>query len=59
MEHLSVGQYGGCNVAKGLIGSGCRLGLVSGISRGMGVLNGVEIIKGEGAVLGVNVGQME
>ena len=28
----------------------------SGIGRGMGVLDGVKIVEGEGAVLGVNVG---
>ena len=31
-------------------------GVVSGISRGMGVLDRVVIVKGKGAVLGVNVG---
>jgi len=30
--------------------------VVSGVGRGMGVLDGVEIVKGEGAVLEVNVG---
>jgi len=30
--------------------------MVSGVSREMGVLDGVEIVKGEGAVLGVNLG---
>jgi len=47
-------------VAKSLIGSECRLGMVSGVGRGMGVLDGgglmVEIVKGEAAVLGVKVG---
>ena len=33
-------------------------GMVSGVSRGMGVLGGVEIDKGEEAVLGVNVGHL-
>ena len=32
------------------------LGMVSGVSRGMDVLDGVMIVKGEGAVLGVNLG---
>jgi len=32
--------------------------VVSGVGRGMGVLNGVEIVEGEGAVLGVNVGHL-
>jgi len=31
-------------------------GMVSGVGRGMGVLDGVEIVVGKGAVLGVNVG---
>ena len=31
-------------------------GVVSGVGRGMGVLDGVEIIEGEKEVLGVNVG---
>jgi len=31
-------------------------GLVSRVGRGMGVLNGVEIVEGEGVVLVVNVG---
>jgi len=30
-------------------------GVVSGVGRGMGVLDGVEIVEGEGAVFGVNV----
>jgi len=30
-------------------------GIVSGVSRMMGVLDGVVIVKGEGAVLGVNL----
>jgi len=32
-------------------------GVVSGVSRGMGELDGVEIVEGEEAVLGVNVGR--
>jgi len=32
-------------------------GLVSEVGRGMGVLDGVLIVEGEGAVLGVNVGR--
>ena len=32
------------------------LGSVSGVGRGMGVLDGVENFEGEGAVFGVNVG---
>ena len=31
-------------------------GMVNGVGRGMGVLDGVVIIEGEGAVLGVNLG---
>jgi len=31
-------------------------GVLTGIGRGMGVLNGVVIVKGEGAILGVNLG---
>ena len=31
-------------------------GVVSTVGRGMGVLDGVEIVEGEGAVLVVNVG---
>jgi len=31
-------------------------GMMSGVSRRMGVLDGVMIIEGEGAVLGVNLG---
>ena len=31
-------------------------GMVSGVSRGMGVLDGVVIVEGEGAVLGSNLG---
>ena len=30
--------------------------VVSGVSRGMGVLNEVEIAQGQGAILGVNLG---
>ena len=40
---------------KWLIGSGCHLGGEWGQSRD-GVLDGVKIIEGEGAVLEVNVG---
>jgi len=29
--------------------------MVSGVGRGMGVLDGVVIVEGEGAILGVNV----
>jgi len=43
-------------VEKRLTGSRCRLGL-SGVGQRMGVLNGVEIVEGEGTVLGVNVHQ--
>ena len=32
-------------------------GMVSGVGRGMGVLDGVVIVKGEGAVFGVNLGR--
>jgi len=32
-------------------------GMVSGVGRGMGVLDGVVIVKKEGAVLRVNVGR--
>ena len=31
--------------------------VVSGVSRGMGILDGVIIVKGEGAVLGVKFGR--
>jgi len=31
--------------------------VMSGVGRGMGVLDGVTIVEGEGAVLGVNVGR--
>jgi len=31
--------------------------LVSGVGRGMGVLDGVMIVEGEGTVLGVNLGR--
>jgi len=31
------------------------VGVVSGVGLGMGVLDGVEIVKGEGAVFGINV----
>jgi len=40
-------------VAKRLIGSGCHLGSLVG----MGVLDWVVIVEGEGAVLVVNVGR--
>jgi len=33
-----------------------EFGVVTGVGRVMGVLDGVEIVKWEGAVLGVNVG---
>jgi len=39
-------------VAKRLNRSRCRLGGVSGVGRGMGVLDSVVIVDGEGAVLG-------
>jgi len=42
-------------VAKRLIGSGCRLNGEWNRSR-MGVLDGMEIVEEERAVLGVNVG---
>jgi len=32
-------------------------GIVSGVSRMMGVLDGVVIVEGEGSVLGVNLGR--
>jgi len=32
-------------------------GVVSGVGRGMGVLYGMVIVKGKGAVLGVNLGR--
>jgi len=59
-SHLSVGRSVcrpvslGCTVEKRLIGSECRLGW-SKVGRWMGVLDGVEIVKGNGAVLGVNM----
>ena len=31
-------------------------GMVSGVGKGMGVLDGVEIVEGVGAVFGVNLG---
>ena len=31
-------------------------GVVSGVGGGMGVLDGVKIVEGEGEVLGINVG---
>ena len=31
-------------------------GVVSGVGRGMGALDGIEIVKGEGAVLMANIG---
>jgi len=42
----------GCTVAKRLIGSGCRLGVVSVVGRGMGALDGVEIVEGKGQFWG-------
>jgi len=33
-------------------------GMVSGVGRGIGVLTGVVIVEGEGAVLGVNLGHL-
>jgi len=48
----SVGLSGNCTVAKWL-----PFGMVSGFDLGMGVLDGVVIVKGEGAVLGVNMGR--
>jgi len=32
-------------------------GMVSGVGRGMGVLDGMVIVEGEGAVLGMNLGR--
>jgi len=44
-------------MAKRSIGSGCRLGcMVSGVSRGMGVLDGNGDRRRRGTVLGLNVG---
>ena len=44
-------------MAKRMIGSGCRLGSVSGVGRGMVVLDGVEIVEGKGSSGGsLNVG---
>jgi len=42
-------------VAKRLIGSGCRWG-GEWVGRGMGVLDRVEIVEGEGQFWGVNAG---
>ena len=42
-------------MAKWLNGSRCRLGW-SVVGRGMGVLDGVAIVEGEGALLAVNLG---
>jgi len=52
-DYLSV-----CKVYCGKAAEWIRmsLGMVSGVSREMGVLDGVVIVKGEGAVLGVNLG---
>ena len=33
-----------------------QFGMVSGVGQGMGVLDGVVIVEGEGAVFGVNLG---
>jgi len=44
-------------VEKRLTGSRCRLG-VSVVGQRMGVLNGVEIVEGEGTVLGVKVHEL-
>jgi len=52
----SVRLSGKHTVVKRLIRSGCRLD-VSGVGRSMGVLDGVVIVEGEGAVLGLNVGR--
>ena len=51
----SVRLSGKHTVVKRLIRSGCRLD-VSGVGRSMGVLDGVVIVEGEEAVLGVNLG---
>jgi len=62
LSHLSVGVYVYQSVRKVYCGKTADLirmtfGLVSGVGRGMGVLDGVVIVEREGAVLGVNVGR--
>jgi len=45
-------------VEKRLIGSGCRLGGVLVLGRGIGELDGVEIDQVEGAIFVVTVGHL-
>jgi len=47
---LSVGRKGYCGKTAEQIRM--PFGVVNGVGRGMGVLNGVVIVEGEGAVLG-------
>jgi len=54
LDRLSVCVSSKCIVAKRLIESGCRLGGEWRRSR-YGVLDGLMIVEGEGAVLGVNL----
>ena len=58
LAHLSVGL----SVRKVYCGKTTNwirmlFGMVSGVGQGMGVLDGVVIVKGEGAVFGVNLGR--
>ena len=56
-SHLSVGLSGLRRVYCGKTADWIWMpfGMVSGVSRGMGVLDRAEIVEGEGAVLGVNI----
>jgi len=57
LSHLSVGlSIQWVNGGKTADWIWMLFGVVSGVGRGMGVLDGVEIVEGEGTVLGVNVG---
>jgi len=52
---LSVHLYAKCIVAKTADWIRMPFRVLSWVGRGMGVLDGVVIVKGEGAVLGVNL----
>ena len=59
LDHLSVSRSAKCIFGKTADWIRMPFGVVSGVSRGMGVslLDGVVIIKGEGQILGVNLGR--
>jgi len=57
LDHLSVCRLVSLQSVLWQNGLADPFGVVSGVGQGMGILDGVVIIKGEGPVLGVKLGR--